>query len=195
MANSIITKLRGYGPVALTEDSNVDDRADQRVKDPRLDYVQMQRMRMATNWTMLGVPRSGTLLDKIAVTVENTRFLAQSRLPSWGSDHHAVVATITKTIGTGQPSAATRSAAAQTMLPTSLTVPGLTLDSDQIKVAAAAIQVGQSLGVPQRGWVVAIAAALQESGLRNLDDGDRDSVGPWQMRPSTGWGSSPRSGT
>ena len=104
MANSIITKLRRYGPVALTEDSNVDNRADQRVKDPRLDYVQMQRMRMATNWTMLGVPRSGSLLDKIAVTVENTRFLAQSRLPSWGSDHHAVVATITKTISTGQPS-------------------------------------------------------------------------------------------
>jgi hypothetical protein len=132
MANSIITKLRRYGPVVLTEDSNVDNRADQRVKDPRLDYVQMQRMRMATNWTMLGAPRNGSLLDKIAVTVENTRFLAQSRLPSWGSDHHAVVATITKTISPGQPSAGTRSASAQTTLPTSLTVPGLTLDSDQI---------------------------------------------------------------
>src|SRR3954447_13113967 len=188
MANSIITKLRRYGPVALTEDSNVDNRADQRVKDPRLDYVQMQRMRMATNWTMLGVPRSGSLLDKIAVTVENTRILAQSRLSPWGSDHPAVLVTITKTVSTGQTSAATSSAAAQTTLPTSLTVPGLTLDADQIKVAAATIQVGQSLGVPQHGWVVAIAAALQESGLRNLDYGDRDSVGPWQMRPSTGWG-------
>ena len=51
------------------------------------------------------------------------------------------------------------------------------------------IQVGQRLGVPDRGIVVALAAAMQESGLRNLDYGDRDSVGMFQQRPSTGWGS------
>jgi LysM repeat protein len=51
------------------------------------------------------------------------------------------------------------------------------------------IQVGQRLGVPDRGIVVALAAAAQESGLRNLNYGDRDSIGIFQQRPSTGWGS------
>jgi hypothetical protein len=35
---------------------------------------------------------------------------------------------------------------------------------------------------------VALAAAIQESDLRNLDYGDRDSVGLFQQRPSQGWG-------
>jgi LysM repeat protein len=54
------------------------------------------------------------------------------------------------------------------------------------------IQTGHRLGVPDRGIVVALAAAMQESGLRNLDYGDRDSVGLFQQRPSTGWGSDAR---
>lgn len=52
------------------------------------------------------------------------------------------------------------------------------------------IQTGRHLGVPDRGIVVALAAAMQESGLRNLNYGDRDSVGLFQQRPSTGWGTS-----
>jgi LysM repeat protein len=51
------------------------------------------------------------------------------------------------------------------------------------------IAVGRARGVPSYGIVVALAAALQESGLRNLDYGDRDSVGLFQQRPSAGWGS------
>ena len=51
------------------------------------------------------------------------------------------------------------------------------------------VRVGQSLGVPDYGIVIALAAAMQESSLRNLSDGDRDSVGLFQQRPSTGWGS------
>ena len=39
-----------------------------------------------------------------------------------------------------------------------------------------------------RGQVVAVATALQESGLRNLPFGDRDSLGLFQQRPSQGWG-------
>ena len=50
------------------------------------------------------------------------------------------------------------------------------------------IQTGKRLGVPDRGLVVALAAAMQESGLRSLNYGDRDSVGMFQQRPSTGWG-------
>ena len=59
---------------------------------------------------------------------------------------------------------------------------------DQMTNAATIIAVGKQLTVPPQGWVVAIAAALQESGLVNLNHGDRDSVGLFQQRPSQGWG-------
>ena len=36
--------------------------------------------------------------------------------------------------------------------------------------------------------MIALAAAMQESSLRNLDYGDRDSLGLFQQRPSAGWG-------
>lgn len=51
------------------------------------------------------------------------------------------------------------------------------------------ISVGRELGVPNYGIVIALATAAQESHLRNLDYGDRDSVGLFQQRPSSGWGS------
>ncbi len=35
---------------------------------------------------------------------------------------------------------------------------------------------------------MALATAIQESSLRNLDYGDRDSLGLFQQRPSQGWG-------
>jgi murein DD-endopeptidase MepM/ murein hydrolase activator NlpD len=54
--------------------------------------------------------------------------------------------------------------------------------------AAVVVAVGRELGVPARGWVVAVATAMQESSLRNLPGGDRDSVGLLQQRPSMGWG-------
>jgi murein DD-endopeptidase MepM/ murein hydrolase activator NlpD len=62
------------------------------------------------------------------------------------------------------------------------------LDEEQISNARTIVAVGKSLKVPPRGWVIAIATALQESGLRNLDYGDRDSLGLMQQRPSAGWG-------
>ena len=59
---------------------------------------------------------------------------------------------------------------------------------DQMTNAATIVAVGKQLNIPQQGQVAAIAAALQESGLRNLDHGDRDSLGLFQQRPSQGWG-------
>jgi cell wall-associated NlpC family hydrolase len=64
----------------------------------------------------------------------------------------------------------------------------VTLDGDQQANARTIITTGKQLGVPPQGLVVAVATALQESTLRNLDYGDRDSVGLFQQRPSTGWG-------
>ncbi|WP_353809758.1 LysM peptidoglycan-binding domain-containing protein [Agromyces sp. SYSU T00194] len=54
--------------------------------------------------------------------------------------------------------------------------------------AAVIVRVGRSLGVSDRGIVIALATAAQESGLRNLGYGDRDSLGVFQQRPSQGWG-------
>jgi endonuclease/exonuclease/phosphatase family metal-dependent hydrolase len=62
------------------------------------------------------------------------------------------------------------------------------LTDEQERNAAAIVGVGQKLGVSGRGLVIALATALQESTLRNLDYGDRDSLGLFQQRPSTGWG-------
>lgn len=63
------------------------------------------------------------------------------------------------------------------------------LDREQMQNAATILEVAVSLRVPPRGQAIAIATAMQESGLRNLDYGDRDSLGLFQQRPSQGWGS------
>lgn len=60
---------------------------------------------------------------------------------------------------------------------------------EQLENVAAIIDAGQEHDVPPSGWVVAVATAIQESGLRNIDYGDRDSLGLFQQRPSQGWGS------
>ncbi len=44
------------------------------------------------------------------------------------------------------------------------------------------------MGAPPRASLVALATAMQESTLHNLDYGDRDSLGLFQQRPSQGWG-------
>lgn len=60
--------------------------------------------------------------------------------------------------------------------------------SEQSANAATIVAIGKQMHVPEHGQVIAIATALQESGLRNLDHGDRDSLGLFQQRPSQGWG-------
>jgi len=63
---------------------------------------------------------------------------------------------------------------------------GLTLD--QAANATTIAAVGERMGLPPHAVTVALAAALQESELRNLASGDRDSSGLFQQRPSQGWG-------
>lgn len=56
------------------------------------------------------------------------------------------------------------------------------------EIVAAIVAVGTQMGVSPRGQMIALATGLVESGLRNLDYGDRDSLGVFQQRPSQGWG-------
>lgn len=63
------------------------------------------------------------------------------------------------------------------------------LSQEQRTNAATIIGVAKGMGAPPRAWLVALATAMQESTLRNIDYGDRDSLGLFQQRPSQGWGS------
>ncbi len=62
------------------------------------------------------------------------------------------------------------------------------LNASQAENAALIIRIGRELGVPERGIAIALSTSMVESWMRNLDWGDRDSLGLFQQRPSTGWG-------
>lgn len=62
------------------------------------------------------------------------------------------------------------------------------LDSSQLKNAATILSTGKSLGASKRDLTIALMTAMQESTLRNINYGDRDSLGLFQQRPSQGWG-------
>ncbi|WP_425412800.1 hypothetical protein [Micromonospora humi] len=77
------------------------------------------------------------------------------------------------------------------------------LDQRQMDNAKAIVDVGRDMRLPRRALVVAVATAMQESDLHNLasdvlpesfdhphqgSGSDHDSVGLFQQRPSSGWG-------
>jgi hypothetical protein len=64
----------------------------------------------------------------------------------------------------------------------------VTVDNDQAANAATIAAVGHAKALPEHAIVVALATARQESHIRNLTYGDRDSLGLFQQRPSQGWG-------
>ncbi|MGQ7297806.1 hypothetical protein [Quadrisphaera sp. KR29] len=62
------------------------------------------------------------------------------------------------------------------------------LAPDQAANAALITAITQQRGMPARAATIALATAVQESKLRNIAYGDRDSLGLFQQRPSQGWG-------
>ncbi len=64
----------------------------------------------------------------------------------------------------------------------------VTLDPDQMANIATIAAVGIRRHMPDQAVTIALATAGQESKWRNLEGGDRDSVGLFQQRPSQGWG-------
>lgn len=62
------------------------------------------------------------------------------------------------------------------------------LDPEQRRTVQQIIAIGKKRKLSPRAWQIAIQAGMTESGLRNVDYGDRDSLGIFQMRPSMGWG-------
>ncbi|WP_105567418.1 LysM peptidoglycan-binding domain-containing protein [Microbacterium halophytorum] len=62
------------------------------------------------------------------------------------------------------------------------------LSGAQAENGALIIRVGRSIGASDRAIAEALATAMVESSLRNVEYGDRDSLGLFQQRASTGWG-------
>src|SRR3954454_22857048 len=65
----------------------------------------------------------------------------------------------------------------------------VSLDLDQAYYSAVVVGLSVRRGLAPRAASIAMATVYQETGIRNLDYGDRDSVGLFQQRPSQGWGS------
>ncbi|SDR98163.1 hypothetical protein SAMN04488543_0861 [Friedmanniella luteola] len=63
------------------------------------------------------------------------------------------------------------------------------LDLEQARLTAIIVGLSVRRGLAPRAASIAMATVYQETGIRNLDGGDRDSVGLFQQRPSQGWGS------
>jgi hypothetical protein len=67
------------------------------------------------------------------------------------------------------------------------------LNGEQTANVKAIIAATKKAGLPERAAVISIATSLQESKLENLghlgDRNDHDSLGLFQQRPSSGWGS------
>ena len=70
------------------------------------------------------------------------------------------------------------------------TVAGRTvyLEPDQAENATLIAAIAAKRGLPARAVSIGLATAYQESKIRNLAAGDRDSIGIFQQRPSQGWG-------
>lgn len=63
-----------------------------------------------------------------------------------------------------------------------------TFDPDQTANAALIAAISVKRALPSRAATIALTTAFQESKIRNLNYGDRDSLGLFQQRPSQGWG-------
>ncbi|MFC0506489.1 peptidase M23 [Micromonospora costi] len=104
---------------------------------------------------------------------------------------------------TAKPTATATATAKRKARPTRI-APVAGLDQAQMDNAKTIVRTAQKMDVPRRAMVIAVATAMQESNLYNYASGvlpesqeyphqaigwDHDSVGLFQQRPSSGWGS------
>lgn len=64
----------------------------------------------------------------------------------------------------------------------------VTFSPEQSANASTITAIALKRGLPARAATIGNATAIQESKLRNVKFGDRDSLGLFQQRPSQGWG-------
>lgn len=63
-----------------------------------------------------------------------------------------------------------------------------TWTGEQMSIAQIIVDVAEQRSLPERAAVIAVDTGIVESGLHNIDYGDKDSLGVFQQRPSQGWG-------
>ncbi|PXA67437.1 LysM peptidoglycan-binding domain-containing protein [Cryobacterium arcticum] len=133
---------------------------------------------------------AGDTVDKIASSAGVT---VQAVLEANGLGYSSIIYPgQSLTIPGGAPVLDAAPAVVITPTPTPIQAPArdtvYELTAEMAENARLIIAVGRQAGATDAALVVALAAAAQESGLRNLDYGDRDSLGLFQQRPSSGWG-------
>ena len=191
----------GQIPFLIGSDWNIDARKDARIRTAGFPYVTLPAYGLYSNWRVLGYPKQGThgnrLIDAIFSTTRTVAPLRQQILSNYGSDHRAALVQYTNRSRAATAAATAVPASSSTSTSDVITVPSseprktMTLRGEQVTNAAAIIAEGKRANIPSYGWVIAIATALQESGLRNLAYGDRagpDSRGLFQQRTQGGWG-------
>jgi hypothetical protein len=104
---------------------------------------------------------------------------AHQSLNTWGKIAHAIA---------GQPRGPLP--ASERLLPTSMSGPQSFLPMTAAREANATTIVRQALAkhMGLRSAVIAVATAMQESQLLNIDYGTYDSLGLFQQQPDMGWG-------
>lgn len=131
----------------------------------------------ASGYTIVSGDTVSSIAKKLGVSV--TALLAANQL------QQSSVIYAGKTLAV--PAATTAAVSTPVPLPSSASsIVPMTAEMEQH--ARTIVSVGRSLGVSDFGLVIALAAAAQESTLRNLNWGDLDSVGLFQQRPTAGWG-------
>ncbi len=142
-------------------------------------------------------PVQGALVDRAAAAAEAEQRASRSL------DRSPAVPVTVSPSPTAKPSpSATRKPKPKPVRP-ARPRPVAGLSQLQMDNAKTIVDVGRDMKLPRRGLVVAVATAMQESELHNLasdvlpesanyphqgSGSDHDSVGLFQQRPSSGWG-------
>ncbi|PLS26448.1 cobalt transporter [Bifidobacterium parmae] len=90
--------------------------------------------------------------------------------------------------GLGNAASAAKDTSAYCMAKQTDGVMSYALSTEQARNAGLITAIGVTRGLPDHAATVALATAMQESKITNLEYGDRDSLGLFQQRPSQGWG-------
>lgn len=104
------------------------------------------------------------------------------------SDHPALISTVDMAgqAGTGTPDPS-HPALGRGTRPLWLQLPsGATIRTEAVRHAVTIIERGGAADLPRRAWVIALMAALAESGLRNVTTGD--ALGLFRQYVGSGWG-------
>jgi hypothetical protein len=146
------------------------------------------------------------LRNRLTSVIAGTAFVAAgvfaSPVAALAADHHtsdhagAAIVTVADNNPAAAPAPAGNAGApsdtALHPMPVTAEQQTATPSVDQVRNAKAIVDAGKAMNLSPRAWEIAVATSLQETNLRNIGDlgdaNDHDSLGLFQQRPSSGWG-------